>query len=98
MLKLGIAGNVKLAALRDSLQIQFAGQFVIESEVPNVNIRIDGRRFRSARAFEDKVGASLHRKPVGLDPPHLSEVEIITREVEMERASGRFVGGAPGDD
>ena len=98
MLELRIASEMKFAALRDGLQVEFAGEFVIESEVPDVDIRIDERRVGGAGAFEDKIGASFDGETIGLYSPDLSEVEIITREVEMERASGRLEGGASGND
>ena len=98
MLELRIAGEMKFAALRDGLQVEFTGELVIESEVPDVDIRIDERRVGGAGAFEDKIGASFDGETIGLYSPDLSEVEIITHEVEMESACGRPVRGAPGDD
>src|SRR6266852_2343074 len=89
---------MKRAALSDGLQIEFAGWLVVESEAPDVNIRIDRRRVRRTGAFENEVGAAFHRETVGLDSLDLSEVEILARKVKMERASGGLVGGASGDD
>ena len=60
MLELRIASEMKLAALRDRLQVEFAGKFVIEREAADVKVRIDGRRFGSTGAFEGIVRASLH--------------------------------------
>src|SRR5258708_12789059 len=89
---------MKRAALSDGLQIEFAGWLVVQSEAPDVNIRIDRRRVRRTGTFENEVGAAFHRETVGLDSLDLSEVEILTRKVKMERARGGLIGGASGDD
>src|SRR5258708_6597195 len=89
---------MKRAALSDGLQIEFAGWLVVQREAPDVNIRIDRRRVRRTGTFENEVGAAFHRETVGLDSLDLGEVEILTRKVKMERASGGLIGGASGDD
>src|SRR5260370_40564026 len=89
---------MKRAALSDGLQIEFAGWLVVESEAPDVNIRIDRRRVRRTGTLENEVGAPFHRETGGLDSLDLGEVEILTRKVKMERAGGGLIGGAFGDD
>ena len=58
---MGIAGEMKLGALSDGLQVEVAGEFMIESKVANVDFRIDGGGAGSTRAFENEVGAPFDR-------------------------------------
>jgi hypothetical protein len=58
-LQVGIAVELKSAALGNGLQIQVAGEFVIEGEVADVNSGIDDGCIQRAGGFEGKIGAAF---------------------------------------
>ena len=61
MLQVGIARHMQGAALSKGLQVQITLEFMIQGQITDVNVRIDGRCSRSAGAFEDEVSAPFHR-------------------------------------
>ena len=83
---MGIAGEMKFAALSNGLQIEFAGEFVIEREIADVDVGIDGGRIGSAGAFENEVGASFDGETIGMNLPDVGEIEIVAGEVEAKGA------------
>ena len=93
-----IASEMQFAALSNGLQVDVASEFAIEGQVPDVDVRIDGRCVWRAGALEDEVGASFDGETIGMELPDAGEVEIITNEVEIKGAGRRIVGGASGDD
>lgn len=95
---MGISRELKLAALSDPLQVEFAGELVIEREVVDMEVQVNGGRIRRARALEDEVGASFDSEAIGMDLADACEVEIVACQVETEGAAGRIVSGASGDD
>ena len=89
---------MQIATLSDSLQVEVADEFVVERKVSDVDVRIDGRRARSAGTLEDEIGTSFNRQSIGMDLWDAGEVEVIARQVEAEGARGGLVGGASRDD
>src|ERR1700688_836586 len=98
LLQMRITGDMKLASLRDRLQVEFAGEFMIESQVAHMDIRIDGRSFGSAGAFEDEIGAAFHGETTGINLRDFGEIEIVSGKIEAEGTRGRIVGCASSND
>src|SRR5580704_3044471 len=98
MLEVRIAGQLQLVSMSDGLQIEVTGEFIIESEVPDVDGGIDGRCFERAGALEDEVSESFNRNVIGMNLLDTGEVKVVTREVKIEGVSGRVVGGTSGND
>ena len=63
-----------------------------------MDVRIDGGRVGSTRAFENEVGAPFDRETIRMDLSDVGEIEIVASEVEAKGAGGRIIGGASGDD
>ena len=96
--KCGIASELQFATLGDGVQIEVTHEFVIECEIANVDVRIDGWRVRSAGAFKSEVGASFDGETIGMDLADAGEIEIVSGQVQTEGAAGGIVSGASSDD
>ena len=95
---MGIPREIQFPAPSNGLQIEFACEFMIERKVADVNVRIEGWRLGSARAFENKVGAPFDRETIRMNPRDVGEIEIAANEIEAKSAGGGIVGGASGND
>src|ERR1022692_2060638 len=75
---------MQFATLRDGLQVDVTGELATESEVPDVDVRIDDRRVGSAGAFKNKIGASRNGETTGINRLDVREVEIIASKANVE--------------
>ena len=91
-----IAGQVKVVSPGDGLQVEVAGEFVVEAKIANVDLGIDGRHGGGTRAFHDEIGASLDGNPCGTKSWKIGEIEVVSRQVEAKRPGGGIVSGAAG--
>ena len=98
VLELRIAGEMQFATLRDAMQVEITGKFIIDREAEDVDVRIDGGRVGSTRGFENEAGAPVDRDTIRMDLSDLGEVEIVPHEVELKGTGGRIISGAPGHD
>src|SRR5271165_1298696 len=94
----GIAGEMQFAALGHTVQVEVTRQFVIEREVPDVDVRVDDGYVGSAGSFEHEIGSAFNRDAIGVDSPDAREVKVVTCKVKLEGAGGRIVRSTSDDD
>src|SRR5271155_821289 len=95
---MGTASEVQLTTLCSPVQIQFTSKLVIERQIPQLNVPVNGRFIRCAPPFKSKIGASFHGKATGVDVWEFGEIKIAAGEIKMICATGRIVVGTSSDN
>src|SRR5271163_4337341 len=90
---MGIAGDIKVVALSNGLQVEIADGFVIEREIADVDLRGDGGSGESAGAFDSEIRTAFDGQSIGMKLANAGEIEIIRGEIETKSVSRGSKGG-----
>ena len=93
-----MAGEMKLAAFGHSFQIQLAGEFVVQSKVAKMRFAADHGRSRRSEGLQSEIAAALNAQAPKLNPRDAGQVKVLARQINIENASRRIIGGSSRDD
>ena len=85
MLEVGIAGDVKLAAFRKNLHIEFTGDFTGKCEVSEVNPALRTGASGVPEPLRTKSARPSTEQTIYMNLPDVGEVEIVTHQIEAIR-------------
>ena len=94
VLQLGSTAKLQITTLADGSQIKASHEFVIECELAEMNVSIDGGRLRCPGCLKAEVGTAFEGETIGGNLVDMRKIEITSGHVETKPARRGSVGGA----
>ena len=88
---------MQLAVFRGRLQIESAGEFMVDRKIAHVNGGVDHWSIERSGSLQSKVGASFCRQRIQMNLANSRKIEILSLQIEPEASCRRRISRAAGN-
>ena len=78
--------EIELASLGDGVEVEISGALLVESEVLEMDVRLERRLLGRAADSQREIGDAIGREAAGLEARQTGEIEVTSGKIQAKLA------------